>query len=128
MVIRPGFELSLFTPQFLYNFRFSQAIAGSEHVTVVTKDREIWTYNIYKEKWSKVLNFIPKRENSPTEFVTKIVQGRCTFALTNFGQVFAIPSAITMTNDVKFTDVVCGYDHTIMLADNGDVYSMGIGT
>ncbi|XP_012287827.1 ultraviolet-B receptor UVR8 isoform X2 [Orussus abietinus] len=33
-----------------------------------------------------------------------------------------------MPKRVKFVDVACGFDHTIILADNGNVYSMGMGT
>lgn len=32
-----------------------------------------------------------------------------------------------MPKRVKFVDLACGYDHTILLAENGDVYSMGMG-
>ena len=33
-----------------------------------------------------------------------------------------------MPEKVKFTDISCGYEHTLILADNGNVYSMGLGT
>lgn len=33
-----------------------------------------------------------------------------------------------MQKRLKFVDIACGFDHTIMLAENGDVYSMGMGT
>jgi len=32
-----------------------------------------------------------------------------------------------MPKRVKFVDLACGFDHTILLAENGDVYSMGMG-
>lgn len=44
------------------------------------------------------------------------------------GRVFNVPTIVQMPEGVKFMDISCGYEHTLMLAENGDVYSMGLGT
>lgn len=44
------------------------------------------------------------------------------------GRIFNIPILVEMPKRIKFVDFSCGFDHTIMLAANGDVYSMGMGT
>lgn len=44
------------------------------------------------------------------------------------GRVFNVPILVEIPKRVKFTDIASGFDHTILLAENGDVYSMGMGT
>lgn len=44
------------------------------------------------------------------------------------GRAFNVPTVVEMPKRVKFVDIACGFDHTILLAENGDVYSMGMGT
>lgn len=44
------------------------------------------------------------------------------------GRAFNVPTLIDIPKRVRFIDVAGGFDHTIFLAENGDVYSMGMGT
>lgn len=44
------------------------------------------------------------------------------------GRVFNVPILVEVPKRVKFIDIASGFDHTILLAENGDVYSMGMGT
>lgn len=53
--------------------------------------------------------------------------GNLTFSLL-VGRIFNVPNVVDMPTRVKFIDVVCGFNHSIILADNGNVYSMGMGT
>lgn len=50
------------------------------------------------------------------------------YPITLPGRVFNIPVLVNMPKRVKFVDIVGGFDHIILLAENGDVYSMGMGT
>lgn len=97
-------------------------------MTVLTRDHDIWIYNVYNGNWKKVPNFITTADEDKKECVVKIAQGRCTVALTNLGQVFNIPISLNDPESLKFIDVVCGYDHTLLLARDGDIYSVGMGT
>ncbi|XP_003426495.1 RCC1 domain-containing protein 1 [Nasonia vitripennis] len=110
------------------NTNFKQAIAGSENVTVLTDDQDIWIHNMYNGNWKKVPNFISTADEDKKECVVKIAQGRCTVALTNLGQVFNIPISLNDPESLIFIDVACGYDHTLLLAKDGGVYSVGMGT
>ncbi|KAF7382722.1 hypothetical protein HZH66_013124 [Vespula vulgaris] len=76
----------------------------------------------------KVPNFINASKELEEEYPIKISQGGCTVILTNLGRIFNIPILVEMPKRIKFVDFSCGFDHTIMLAANGDVYSMGMGT
>ncbi|XP_012264946.2 RCC1 domain-containing protein 1 [Athalia rosae] len=112
---------------------FKQAIAGKETITVLSTANEIYQYKIFERRWKKVMNFIHSNDDvnddpPDHEYPVKIFQGGCTVALTNHGRVYNIPTLVEMPKRVKFVDVACGFDHTIMLAENGDVYSMGMGT
>jgi alpha-tubulin suppressor-like RCC1 family protein len=95
---------------------------------ILTNDHNIWIYNIYTHIWKNVPKFISTTDGVDKEFVVKIDQGRCTVALTNLGHVFNIPISLNISDSIKFVDISCGYDHTILLAENGDVYSIGMGT
>ena len=44
------------------------------------------------------------------------------------GRLYNIPTVVEMKKRLKFVDIACGFDHSILLADNGDLYSMGMGT
>lgn len=46
----------------------------------------------------------------------------------DLGRVFNIPTLIDIPKRIRFIDIACGFDHTILLAENGDLYSMGMGT
>ncbi|KAI4503725.1 hypothetical protein M0802_001128 [Mischocyttarus mexicanus] len=102
--------------------------AGRESVIISTTSNEIWQYRIYEKSWKKVSNFININEELEDEYPIKISQGGCTVILTNLGRIFNIPILVEMPEEVKFVDFACGFDHTILLAKNGDVYSMGMGT
>lgn len=99
-----------------------------DYVTILTESHDIWTYNFYDNIWKKVPNFISVNDEDNEEHAVKIAQGRCTVALTNHGHVYNIPIMLNNPDTVKFTDVACGYDHTILLSSTGDVYSTGMGT
>ncbi|XP_046418742.1 RCC1 domain-containing protein 1-like [Neodiprion fabricii] len=106
-----------------------QAIPGKETITILSVKHEIWQYKVFDKMWKQVSNFIQAADdNSDQEYTVKIFQGGCTVALTNFGRVYNIPILVDMPKRVKFTDVACGFDHTIILAENGEVYSMGMGS
>ncbi|XP_034179217.2 RCC1 domain-containing protein 1 isoform X2 [Osmia lignaria lignaria] len=66
--------------------------------------------------------------DSENEYPVKILQGGCTVVLTNLGRAFNVPTLVEMPKRVQFIDVACGFDHTILCAQNGDIYSMGMGT
>ncbi|XP_043265711.1 RCC1 domain-containing protein 1 [Colletes gigas] len=104
-----------------------QAAVGKNNIVILSRDIETWQYKIYKNSWRKVTNFIP-RNDSENEYPLKILQGGCTVVLTNLGRAFNVPTLVEMPKRVKFTDIACGFDHTILLAENGDIYSMGMGT
>ncbi|XP_023245825.1 ultraviolet-B receptor UVR8 [Copidosoma floridanum] len=106
-----------------------QAIAGSEHVTLLTNSCDLWVHKMQSNTWKVVPDFIScSDEGGRKEHVIKVVQGRCTVALTNAGHVFNIPVMLNNPETVEFVDIACGFDHTILLAKNGDVYSIGMGT
>ncbi|XP_017889843.1 RCC1 domain-containing protein 1-like [Ceratina calcarata] len=107
---------------------FRQAAIGKDSIIILSKDNEIWRYKIYENSWKKVTNFIPSNSESENEYPVKVSQGGCTVALTNLGRVFNVPTLVDMPKRVRFMDIACGFDHTILLAGNGDVYSMGTGT
>ncbi|XP_035739654.1 RCC1 domain-containing protein 1-like isoform X2 [Vespa mandarinia] len=102
--------------------------AGKESVIISTTTNEIWQYRLYEKSWKKVPNFINASNELKEEYPIKISQGGCTVILTNLGRIFNIPILVEMPKRIKFVDFSCGFDHTIMLASNGDVYSMGMGT
>lgn len=97
-------------------------------MTVLTDARDIWTFNFHENVWKKVQNFIVNDDENEKEFIIKIAQGRCTVALTNLGHVYNIPVVLNNPEAVKFIDVACGYDHTLLLTSQGEVYSTGMGT
>ncbi|XP_076235578.1 RCC1 domain-containing protein 1 [Calliopsis andreniformis] len=105
-----------------------QAATGKDNIIVLSKDNEIWRYKIYENSWKKAFNFIPSNDNSENEYPIKILQEGCAVVLTNLGRVFNIPTLVQMSKRTKFIDIACGFDHTILLAENGDIYSMGMGT
>nr|XP_050864768.1 RCC1 domain-containing protein 1 isoform X1 [Vespula vulgaris] len=102
--------------------------AGKESIIISTTNNEIWQYRLYEKSWKKVPNFINASKELEEEYPIKISQGGCTVILTNLGRIFNIPILVEMPKRIKFVDFSCGFDHTIMLAANGDVYSMGMGT
>ncbi|XP_033219280.1 probable E3 ubiquitin-protein ligase HERC4 isoform X2 [Belonocnema kinseyi] len=104
------------------------ALAGPESVTILSANNDLWQYKIFEKRWKKVSKFISDSEDGGEECVVKIAGVRCLVALTNLGRVFNIPTLVEMQKRLKFVDIACGFDHTIMLSDNGDVYSMGMGT
>ncbi|XP_058798079.1 RCC1 domain-containing protein 1 [Phymastichus coffea] len=109
--------------------KFKQVIAGSEKITVLVDNYDIWLYNIYSDTWEIVPStFILNSCENDKEYVIKISQGRCTVGLTNFGRVFNIPISLNNPDEIKFVDIACGYNHTLLLAENGDIYSTGMGT
>ncbi|XP_051157356.1 uncharacterized protein LOC127279187 [Leptopilina boulardi] len=108
--------------------RIKFALAGKENVTILTTKNNLWQYNLYEKIWKKVNKFISICEDTDEEYIVKIDGERSVVALTNFGRVFNIPVVVEMENRIKFIDVACGFDHTILLAENGDIYSMGLGT
>ncbi|OAD56521.1 E3 ubiquitin-protein ligase HERC2 [Eufriesea mexicana] len=105
-----------------------QAAIGKDNIVILSNDNEIWQYKIYEKTWKKVINFICSSDDLENEYPVKLIQGGCTVALTNLGRVFNIPTLIDMPKRVRFVDVACGFDHTLLLAENGDIYSMGMGT
>ncbi|XP_011298818.1 ultraviolet-B receptor UVR8 [Fopius arisanus] len=108
--------------------KFTLAFPDKESVTIVSSTHRIWQYKIYESQWRQVDNFLPTNDENLDEFITKIDKNSSVVALTNLGRIFNIPNLIDMPKRVKFVDVACGFDHSIILADNGDVYSMGMGT
>ncbi|XP_070170523.1 RCC1 domain-containing protein 1 [Polyergus mexicanus] len=103
------------------------AIPGRENVIILSTRNEIWKYKVYDDSWQKVTPFISSNDNTLPEYAIKLSQAGCTVVLTNLGRVFNAPLLVKMPKRVKFVDLACGYDHTILLAENGDVYSMGMG-
>ncbi|KAK0183097.1 hypothetical protein PV327_001167 [Microctonus hyperodae] len=108
--------------------RFCCGIAGKTAITLLSIDHEIWQYKLYENIWTKVHNFIPSNDDAIKEYVIKIVENRTIVALTNLGRVFNVPTLVEMPKRVKYVDIVCGFEHTLLLANNGDIYSMGIGS
>ncbi|KZC14969.1 PREDICTED: ultraviolet-B receptor UVR8 [Dufourea novaeangliae] len=104
------------------------AAIGTESIVILSSSNELWRYKIYENSWKKVINFLPSNDDSASEYPVKILQGGCTVVLTNLGRVFNVPTLVEMPKRIKFVDIACGFDHTILLAENGDVYSMGMGT
>lgn len=104
------------------------ALAGKEYLTILTTENNLWQFNPYNSIWRKVNKFILNSEDTENEYIVKIDGERSVIALTNIGRVFNIPTAIEMEGRVRFVDMACGFDHTILLAENGDIYSMGLGT
>ncbi|XP_032680006.1 RCC1 domain-containing protein 1 [Odontomachus brunneus] len=104
------------------------AIAGRDNVIILSARNEIWKYKMYDDSWQKVTPFILSNDNLQTEYAIKMSQAGCTVVLTNLGRVFNVPILVEIPKRVKFTDIASGFDHTILLAENGDVYSMGMGT
>ncbi|XP_076651769.1 RCC1 domain-containing protein 1 isoform X1 [Halictus rubicundus] len=106
------------------------AAIGKDNIIILSNNNDLWRYQIYEagNAWKKVTNFIPSNDDSDKEYPVKVLQGGCTVVLTNLGRVFNVPTLVEMPKRVKFVDVACGFDHTILLAESGDVYSMGMGT
>ncbi|KYN39490.1 E3 ubiquitin-protein ligase HERC2 [Trachymyrmex septentrionalis] len=119
----------LFFTLLKYDFFYSckLAIPGRNSVVVLSTRNEIWKYKIYDDTWQKVTPFIPNNDNIQVEHAIKLSQAGCTVILTNLGRVFNAPILVETPKRVKFVDLACGFDHTILLAENGDVYSMGMG-
>lgn len=44
------------------------------------------------------------------------------------GRIYSIPTLIEMPKRQKYVQIASGFDHTIMLAESGSVFSMGLGT
>ncbi|XP_076759449.1 RCC1 domain-containing protein 1 [Xylocopa sonorina] len=105
-----------------------QAAIGKDNIIIMTTNNEMWQYKIYENSWKKVNNFICNSSDSENEYPVKILQAGCTVVLTNLGRVFNVPTLVDMPKRVQFTDIACGFDHTVLLAENGDIYSMGMGT
>nr|XP_003704761.1 PREDICTED: RCC1 domain-containing protein 1 [Megachile rotundata]XP_012143900.1 PREDICTED: RCC1 domain-containing protein 1 [Megachile rotundata] len=105
-----------------------QAAIGKDNIIILSNDNEMWQYKIYDNSWKKVINFMSVRSDSESEYPVKIVQEGCTVVLTNLGRVFNVPTLVEMPKRVQFVNVACGFDHTILLAQNGDIYSLGMGT
>ncbi|XP_043268857.1 E3 ubiquitin-protein ligase HERC2 [Venturia canescens] len=110
--------------------RCLSATGGVDNITILTSNNEIWRYKIYEKSWKKVPRFIPLKDDGDetVEKIVKMDQGKVVVALTNLGRVFNVPALVEMPEGVKFIDISCGLEHTLMLAENGDVYSMGLGT
>ncbi|XP_034179215.2 RCC1 domain-containing protein 1 isoform X1 [Osmia lignaria lignaria] len=105
-----------------------QVAIGKDSIIILSDDNKIWQYKIYENSWKKVINFISAGSDSENEYPVKILQGGCTVVLTNLGRAFNVPTLVEMPKRVQFIDVACGFDHTILCAQNGDIYSMGMGT
>lgn len=105
-----------------------QAATGRNNIVILSNDNEIWLYKIYENTWKRIINFIGESDNSEKEYPIKIIQGGCTVVLTNLGRAFNVPILIDIPKRVRFIDIAGGFDHTILLAENGDIYSMGMGT
>lgn len=106
--------------------KFSSAVAGKSSITLISTDNKIWQYKLYSEKWNKVANFTAK-----DELVLKIDgtnQNIC--ALTNYGRIYNVPTLLEMPtgNESKCSDMACGFEHTLVLTNNGEVYSFGGGS
>ncbi|XP_063992389.1 probable E3 ubiquitin-protein ligase HERC3 [Diachasmimorpha longicaudata] len=108
--------------------KFIHALAGTDTVTIVSESQKIWQYKIYEDQWREIDNFLPSNDENLEESISKIERNSCIVALTNLGRLFNVPNLVDMPKRVKFVDVACGFNHSIILADNGDVYSMGMGT
>ncbi|XP_011174441.1 RCC1 domain-containing protein 1 [Solenopsis invicta] len=103
------------------------AVPGRDSVVVLSTRDEIWKYKIYDDSWHKVTLFISNNDDVQAEHAIKLSQAGCTVVLTNLGRVFNAPLLAEIPKRVRFVDLACGFDHTILLAENGDVYSMGMG-
>ncbi|XP_044003761.1 ultraviolet-B receptor UVR8 isoform X2 [Aphidius gifuensis] len=108
--------------------RIQSVIAGKEHITFLTEHHEIWQLNIYTYRWNKIDRLISNNVDHKLEYVIKIGEHTSVLALTNLGRIFNVHNPVKMPKNVKFTDFACGLEHAIMLTDDGDIYSMGMGT
>lgn len=108
------------------------------------QDKNVWKYFLDPEvdqKWKQLPNFLnSEREltghggngdntDLNDETILKIVCGvMIIICLTSKGRVFNIPSEISTENIVgKVIDVCCGYEHAVLLTDQGSVYTLGGG-
>ncbi|XP_034936896.1 protein RCC2 homolog isoform X2 [Chelonus insularis] len=125
--INGNYKTELLTIPGFPSKKLCSAIAGKTMITFITNEREIWQYNVYENIWKKIKDFMVQNVNNELEYVMKIEGYHSVIALTNLGRVFNIPNLVEMPKRVKFIDIACGFEHTILLADNGTLYSMGSG-
>ncbi|KAG7189944.1 hypothetical protein KM043_006105 [Ampulex compressa] len=105
-----------------------RVVTNQDSIIVLSIDHCLWRYKFYDDSWKRISTFIPANDGIQCEYPVKISQGRCTVVLSNLGRVFNVPALVKMPKRIKFVDIACGFDHTVMLAENGNVFSMGIGT
>ncbi|XP_066581255.1 RCC1 domain-containing protein 1 [Prorops nasuta] len=107
---------------------FKDAAPGKDSILLLSNNHKLWQYKYYEKLWKLVPTLISTQKDSEHEYLVKVDQGNAALALTNLGRAFSIPLLLDMPKRIKFVDVACGFDHTIFLTNNGEVFSMGIGT
>lgn len=123
-----------------YNSKHSNLlIAGNDYILVFVEKitRSVWFYDLESADYKKV-NFIeePIEENAvkklrATDDIIKVAVTNNTFIyLSSEGNVYTgqLPSYLDTTHCVgKVCDVECGYEHYMLITDEGRVYTWGNG-
>ncbi|KAH0956259.1 hypothetical protein HN011_004911 [Eciton burchellii] len=100
------------------------AIPCQDRIFIFSTSNEIWTYKIYDDSWERLaleINFVE------SEYGIKLSKAECLVILSNLGRVFRSLKLINTPERVKFIDIASGFEHAVLLAENGDIYSMGRG-
>ena len=63
------------------------AAGGTESITILTSNNEIWQYMLYDESWKRIPRFIPNNDKALAEEIIKMEQGKGVVALTNLGSL-----------------------------------------
>lgn len=108
--------------------RIQSVSAGKEYITILTEHHDIWQHNIYTDKWKKIDLLIRNNVNQSFEYVIQIAEYTLILALTNLGRIFSFPNSVKNPKNIKFSNFACGLEHSIMMSNDGDIYSMGMGT
>lgn len=155
-VLKHLFSIKFTFVSFIFFSGIRQVLAEKEFITILSNDHSIWRFNVYNESWKRIENFINMDPTHP-ELVMQISATCCSvIALTNIGskrkppppfcnfylkwtickkllfnftgRCFSIPILLATPRNFGFTDVACGIDHTLLLTNTGEVYSVGMGT
>ncbi|EZA52561.1 E3 ubiquitin-protein ligase HERC2 isoform X2 [Ooceraea biroi] len=103
------------------------AIPCQDRIFIFSTRNEIWTYKIYDDSWERLVPDIMSKTFMEGEYGIKLSKAECLIILSNLGRVFSTLKLINVLERIKFIDIACGFEHIILLAENGDIYSMGKG-